>query len=671
LQIIAAVISLLLAYLMPGMSISFLLFPYRRGLTVVGRMALAVGLSSSLVAFSMLASDWIFGRFDTLFVMVILSLFTICPLLLSRLIYRRAHKEGFSDSVSEAKYHDARGALPGHLLWLFVLGTVFIVFFRFYNGLLFPITNWDSLTEFAYLGRLYFEEGRIPLLFGATLGIGSSANYPPLVPLLYTWFYTMTGEVTEVLARAVSPIFSLMTAIVTYSLANTMYKSKGLAKSALFFLTTVPVFMFVSEECLSDIVTAFFHLSSIYFLYMSLEKDQPGSRRLMFVAGLMAGASAFTKYDGLVSLIIGWALIILYKHLDRNRVGLALRTMKLGDLKPLLVFSAGFMVFGAPWYVRNLVLLGNPVYPLLYRIFGGKGIDAWVMANSWDAHFSLVAAQNHLDLSPISLFSTYFTVFFRISPYELLDLGPLLGAFVAIGLVFALRKKQPADLFLLVWSFSFLVMWRFAFGTFLRYLAIILPALAIISARGLTSLYNDMDSLLGNIPVPRLLPKTLTISKGGGLRILVFMLLFEAFLLPSAINGLRGYKTWAFTGPMVSGEDYLRTRFQGTWDAIEFLNSTPANTTILTYDHSLPYYVERPFVFLDESRAKGLHQALSDAEVSAVLGTLKISLVVTNTATEEYFPLLKESYFYQRLNNSSYAKLIMDHYPSRVYSVTL
>jgi len=121
----------------------------------------------------------------------------------------------------------------------------------------------------------------------------------------------------------------------------------------------------------------------------------------------------------------------------------------------------------------------------------------------------------------------------------------------------------------------------------------------------------------------------------------------------------------------VSGEDYLRTRFQGTWDAIEFLNRTPAaNTTILTSDHSLPYYVDRRFVFLDESRAKGLHLALSDPEVSAVLGTLKISLVVTNTATEEYFPLLKESYFYQHLNNSSYAKLIMDNYPSRVYSVT-
>jgi hypothetical protein len=481
----------------------------------------------------------------------------------------------------------------------------------------------------------------------------------------------MTGEVTEILARAVSPIFSLMTAIVTYSLANTMYRSKGLAKSALFFLTTVPVFIFVSEECLSDIVTAFFHLSSIYFLYMSLEKDQPVSRRLMFVAGLMAGASAFTKYDGLISLIIGWALIFLYKHLDRMRAGLPLGAMKPRDLKPLLVFSAGFMIFGAPWYARNLVLLGNPIYPLLYRIFGGKGIDPWIMSNSWDAHFNLVAAQNHLDLSPISLLSSYFTVFFRISPYELLDLGPFLGAFFAIGLVFALRKKQPADLFLLVWSLSYLVMWRFAFGTFLRYLAIVLPALAIMSARGLTSLYDRMGSLVGTIPFPRLLPKTPKVTKEGGLRILVFLFLLEAFLLPSAINGLRGYKTWAFTGPLVSGEDYLRTRFQGTWDAIEFLNSTPANTTILTYDHSLPYYVDRQFVFLDESRAKGLHLALTDSEVSAVLGTLKISLVVTNTATEEYFPLLKESYFYQHLDNSSYAKLIIDNYPSRVYSVTL
>jgi hypothetical protein len=209
-----------------------------------------------------------------------------------------------------------------------------------------------------------------------------------------------------------------------------------------------------------------------------------------------------------------------------------------------------------------------------------------------------------------------------------------------------------------------MVMWRFAFGTFLRYLAIILPALAIISARGLTSLYNDMGSLLGKMPVP-----SLKVSKGGGLRILVFLVLFEAFLLPSAINGLRGYKTWAFTGPLVSGEDYLRTRFQGTWDAIEFLNSTPANTTILTYDHSLPYYVDRRFVFLDESRAKGLHQALSDAEVSAQLKMLNISFIITDVSREEYFPLLKVSYFYTHLVNGSYALLAMDKFPSRIYSV--
>jgi hypothetical protein len=288
------------------------------------------------------------------------------------------------------------------------------------------------------------------------------------------------------------------------------------------------------------------------------------------------------------------------------------------------------------------------------------------MQNSWDAHFSLVTAQNGLDLSFRSLVLTYFTIFFKVSPYEILDLGPFLGASFAIGVAFSIKRREKFDLFLLFWAFSYLVLWRFGFGTFLRYLSMALPPLAIISAWGLVCVYEAIDGLSRKKIVHDSLPR---IPSRVSLKILVFLVLFEGFLLPCAINGVRGYKTWAIVGPLETREDYLRTRFQGTWDAIEFLNKMPRNGNILTYDYSLTYYVDREFVFFDEARAKGLHLVQSNMDVSKVLASLNVSYIVLTTVNDKYFPLLNVSYFYTHLDDGNYAQLVLDRFPSKVYII--
>lgn len=610
----------------------------------------------------MLLSNWILGRFEVSFIISLLVILIV----VSWLIYWRRRTNAIVSIKDIRPLEDVKNVFPKPAMCLFVFGTIFIILFRFYHALLFPITNWDSLTEFAYLGRLYFTEGRIPTISGATLGIGSSANYPPLVPLLYTWFYLMTGGVHEIFAKAISPIYSLLTVIVTYSLAREMYKSKTLAISSVFFLVTVPIFMFVSEECLSDIVVTSILLSSMYFLYLGFKGEEHRSSRLVLVGGVLAGVSAFTKYTGLVSFLVGLIGILSARLLDHGYLCKLRPAEKVLYYKPFLVFVVGFLIFGAPWYVRNLIVLGNPIYPLLYQVFGGKDIDVWMMQNSWDAHFSTVEVKSGLDLSLQGLVSTYYSIFFKPSPYEVLDLGPFLGAFFAIGVVFSIKRRERADVFLLIWALSYLVLWRFAFRTFLRYLSIVLPALAIVSARGLACIYESIHGISKVRIVRNSFPR---VPNHVWLKIIVFLVLFEGFLLPSVINGVRGYKTWVFVGPFETREGYLRIRFQGTWQIIEFLNRAQTGAVVLTYDHSLAYYVERKFVFSDEPRAKPLHLAQNDAEVSSILASLNISFIVTTTAKEEYFPLLKTSYFYKHLDDGNYAQLVLDRFPSKVYAV--
>jgi 4-amino-4-deoxy-L-arabinose transferase-like glycosyltransferase len=197
-------------------------------------------------------------------------------------------------------------SLPKAFIGVFVGIAFLVLFFNFYQALIFPIVSWDSLTTFAYLGRLFFQASGIPTVTGACL----SANFPPLVPLLYSWFYMIYGSVEELFSKAVSPLYAAITALVTYAFSKLVYGSKTKAWGAVFFLVTIPIFMYTSEDCLSDIPLMFYSVSSMYFLYLSI-KDEKKRDRAVIASGLMCGLAAWTKYNALFLVFVVLAIFVL------------------------------------------------------------------------------------------------------------------------------------------------------------------------------------------------------------------------------------------------------------------------------------------------------------------------------------------------------------------------
>ena len=53
---------------------------------------------------------------------------------------------------------------------------------------------------------------------------------------------------------------------------------------------------------------------------------------------------------------------------------------------PALPFAAGVLLVMAPWFIKNVVDTGNPVYPLGYRVFGGRDWDEAREAQWSNAH---------------------------------------------------------------------------------------------------------------------------------------------------------------------------------------------------------------------------------------------------------------------------------------------
>ncbi len=93
-------------------------------------------------------------------------------------------------------------------------------------------------------------------------------------------------------------------------------------------------------------------------LLLAPTEDEEGSRWTVPAGGLALGLALAAKYQGVLpALAVLGALVLV-----RPR-----RTREAATAGAVAVGAASF------WYLRNLVLAGNPVFPLLANLFGGPG----------------------------------------------------------------------------------------------------------------------------------------------------------------------------------------------------------------------------------------------------------------------------------------------------------
>src|SRR5262249_27223978 len=103
-----------------------------------------------------------------------------------------------------------------------------------------------------------------------------------------------------------------------------------------------------------------------------------------FVAGAMAGSAGACKYTALVSTAFPCGIVAV-----ASCAGRFLKRGLHAELTPanspahstsrpgrqfglLLAVVLGAGIACGPWFAKNWVMTGNPVYPLLYRLFDGR-----------------------------------------------------------------------------------------------------------------------------------------------------------------------------------------------------------------------------------------------------------------------------------------------------------
>lgn len=196
--------------------------------------------------------------------------------------------------------------------------------------------------------------------------------------------------------------------------------------------------------------------------------------RWAFLASLLAGGAAACKYPGVVFGVIplGAWLALHTAYSGPTTRGTTWRLALAG-----MIFSLGIFLGGGLWYVKNLVVTGNPVYPLLYDMLGGATRTPEKDAQWRRAHRPPAPA------SGASLAQSIAQVGWR-STWQ----NPLLLPLAAVGLALSPARKRLLPW--LAWIAWGLVVWWSATHRIDRFWAPLLPFAALIASTGIRPLID-------------------------------------------------------------------------------------------------------------------------------------------------------------------------------------
>jgi Dolichyl-phosphate-mannose-protein mannosyltransferase len=183
----------------------------------------------------------------------------------------------------------------------------------------------------------------------------------------------------------------------------------------------------------------------------------------LILAGAFSGAAAGMKYLGLIAaLTLGVAAAILSRRrLRRARV---------------LAFALPAVAVALPWYVKNAVLTGNPIYPY---VFGGLNESAAAELQDTREMFG----HGH---SPLDLVLLPFRLLGNAEAFDAGEfISPLFLIFAPLAFL-AARARRPAAV---IWAGVMLYMIGWFFATQqARFLVPLMPVLAVLAAVGALAL---------------------------------------------------------------------------------------------------------------------------------------------------------------------------------------
>jgi 4-amino-4-deoxy-L-arabinose transferase-like glycosyltransferase len=465
----------------------------------------------------------------------------------------------------------------------FLLFAVFCVL-NFFNTLAPPVER-DALVYHLRLPQHYLQTGRMQ-----PIESNFYSYFPQFAEMLFTFGLTLSNDHS---ASLIHFYFGLLAALAIFSFVRRVSTSESALICMLVFYST-PMVSVLSSWAYVDLALCFFTLLGVYLLIRALDELEPA---LFKLSAVLLGLALCVKYLAFYSIYI-IPILFLTRYIKAES------QQRRFLLRQAMIFFCLCSAVALPWYLRNSLLTGNPLYPFFYSIFGGANWDA-ERANLYNGFLKRYGMG-------------YSVIDILLLPWRLVVYGsegfPFDGAvgpayFVLVPLLIWFRPKRRAIFYLLLYSLCFYAIWA-SQGHVARYL---LPVFAILSL----SLYTLFDNS----------PKR-SISIHYAVTILCAGLV--GYNLTCNLGQLKKSEPIA----MITREDgrsaFLSSRLKN-YKMVQYINANLSSKSRIyaVYIGNIGYYLKRDFfeeiIFTDYSFRKLLNGADSPRQIARYLNELKIT----------------------------------------------
>ncbi len=215
-----------------------------------------------------------------------------------------------------------------------------------------------------YFAARWWKAGRL-LLVAAPFGENAATYFPANGDLWFTWLMASWGG--EFLAKVGQAPFLILAGASAFGCARLLGAGRSASLVATcWFVSSTPLFLFSFEPNVDTIFVSGYLTSAYFFLRFARGM---GNRSDLALGSLAAGAAIGTKAIGVVFLPPLFLLPLAAIMLQAGSV-----RVKMGRVLAVAVFT---LVSGGYWFARNLILTGNPLYPLEIRALGRTLCEGW------------------------------------------------------------------------------------------------------------------------------------------------------------------------------------------------------------------------------------------------------------------------------------------------------
>lgn len=316
----------------------------------------------------------------------------------------------------------------------FICGISFEVLYTFFRALIKPLEAYDAIAIYGMKAKIFYLAKAIPPdFFSHMKDYVPHVDYPLLLPLAETYFYTFFGSLNDLLVKVMFPLYFIAILVTLYFVIR-RYASRKISLLFTFLLATIPQLTNYATNGYADMLFAFYYSASIFYIYLWIKEKSGLFLTLSFI---MLALGIWTKNEGIALVVVNIAIIAIYLLSEGKKffkqglsyvffilVGIAFYTYIKG-LLGLGVINADYMKVGSfgagktimaikriPWilYEYQRQFFGPKKWNIIWIIFILMFITGFKSAFSKDTKFLILAI--------LFTFGVY-TFVYMVTPFDL------------------------------------------------------------------------------------------------------------------------------------------------------------------------------------------------------------------------------------------------------------